>query len=250
VEAGGTPRVGLGEELDRIESAVDAGDTDLRGLGFWRVVALIKRDDELIERYADRVGRIDAQAFRSRFRLRAPVRVGLALQLLGIGVAAGLVAFAVRNASGGADRRFDVEVTSGLALPIAAFALAAGVHSFAHFVVGRSVGIRFSDFFFAIPPPPLPGLKTDYATYLRASPNSRAWMHASGAIATKLAPFAVLAFAPAASAPGWSVAVLVGLGVLQIATDVLFSTRASDWKKVRRELAVAEARRRTGAGAT
>ena len=61
VEAGETPSGGLGAELDRIEAAVDAGDTDLRRLGFWRVVGLIKRDDELIERYAEQVGRIDAQ---------------------------------------------------------------------------------------------------------------------------------------------------------------------------------------------
>jgi hypothetical protein len=250
VEAGETPRGGLGAELDRIESALDEGDTDLRRLGFWRIVALVKRDDELIERHAEQIGRIDAEAFRARFRLRAPVWVGVALQLLGIGVAAGLVAFAVWNAGAGADRALDVELASGLGLSLAAFALAAGIHSFAHYVVGRSVGIRFSDFFFAIPPPPLPGLKTDYETYLRTGPVARAWMHASGAIATKLAPFAVLAFAPAASAPGWSVVVLVGLGVFQIATDALFSTKASDWKKVRRELAVAEARRRTGAGAT
>ena len=52
MEAGETQSRGLGAELDRIGSAVDAGDTDLSRLGFWRVVALIKRDDELIERYA------------------------------------------------------------------------------------------------------------------------------------------------------------------------------------------------------
>jgi hypothetical protein len=242
VEAGGTPSGGLGAELDRIEAAVDAGDTDLRHLGFWRVVALIKRGDELIERYADQVGRIDGNAFRARVRFRAPVWVGVVLQLLGIGVAIGLVAFAVWNAGEGADRAIDVELASGVGLPVAAFALAAGIHTFAHSVVGRAVGIRFTDFFFAIPPPPLPGLKTDYATYLRTGPVARAWMHASGAVATKLAPFAILAFAPAAAAPGWSVAILVILGVFQIATDVLFSTKASDWKKVRRELAVARAR--------
>jgi hypothetical protein len=83
----------------------------------------------------------------------------------------------------------------------------------------------------------------DYGTYIRTGPTARAWMHASGAAATKLAPFAVLAFASAADAPGWAVAALVALGVFQIATDVLFSTKASDWKKVRRELAVARARR-------
>ena len=248
MEAGETPSGGLGAELDRIGSAVDAGDTDLSRLGFWRVVALIKRDDELIERYADEVGRIDAKAFRARVRFRAPVWVGVVLQLLGIGVAAGLVAFAVWNAGAGPDRALDVNVASGLGLPPAAFALAAGIHTFAHYVVGRTVGIRFTDFFFAIPPPPLPGLKTDYGSYLRAGPTARAWMHASGAVATKLAPFVVLAFAPAAAAPAWSIVVLVVLGVFQVATDVLFSTKSSDWKKVRRELAVARARERVPTG--
>ena len=248
MEAGETPSGGLGAELDRIGSAVDAGDTDLRQLGFWRLVALIKRDDELIERYAEQVGRIDGQAFRARVRFRAPVWVGVVLQLLGIGVAVGLVWLAVWNAGAGADRPLDVNVASGLGLPLAAFALAAGIHTFAHYVVGRSVGIRFTDFFFAIPPPPLPGLKTDYRTYLLTGPVARAWMHASGAVATKLAPFVVLAFAPAAAAPAWSVAVLVVLGVFQVATDVLFSTKSSDWKKVRRELAVARARERVPSG--
>lgn len=244
MEAGGSPSGGLGGELDRIEAAVDAGETDLRRLGFWRVVALVKRDDELIERHAEQIGRIDGKAFRARVRFRAPVWVGVVLQLLGIGVAVALVVFVVWNAGAGPDRALDVELASGVGLPLAAFALASGIHTFAHYVVGRSVGVRFTDFFFAIPPPPLPGLKTDYGTYARTGPVARAWMHASGAIATKLAPFAVLAFAPAAAAPGWSVGVLVVFGVFQIATDVLFSTKASDWKKVRRELGVARARRR------
>jgi hypothetical protein len=235
----------MGADLDRIEAAVDGGDADLRRLGFWRLVQLVKRDDELIERHAEQIGRIDGKAFRARFRLRAPVWVGVALQLLGIGVAVGLVAFAVWNARAGG-RALDVDLASGLGLPLAAFALAAGIHTFAHFVVGRAVGIRFTDFFFAIPPPPLPGLKTDYATYLRTGPAARAWMHASGAVATKLAPFAVLTFASAAAAPGWSVVLLVVLGLFQIVTDAVFSTKASDWKKVRRELAVARARRSAG----
>jgi hypothetical protein len=248
VEAGETPSGGLGAELDRVEIAVDEGDTELGRLGFWRLVALIKRDDELIDRYAEQVGRIDAKAFRARVRFRAPIGVAVALQLLGIGVAVGLVAFAVWNANV-SGRALDVQLASGVGLLVAAFALAAGTHTFAHLIVGRSVGIRFTDFFFAIPPPPLPGLKTDYGTYLRTGPVARAWMHASGAIVTKLAPFVVLAFAPAADAPGWSVAVLVALGIFQIVTDVLFSTKRSDWKKVRRELGVARERERARARA-
>jgi len=253
VEAEGSPSGrlagGLGAELDRVEAALDAGETNLRRLGFWRVVALIKRDDDLIDRYAEQVGRIDAKAFRARVRYRVPAWVGVGLSLAGLtlGTAAVLIAVLAARPTLASSPHTGV---SGLGLLIAAGAWAAGIHSFAHFVVGRIVGIRFTEFFFVIPPPPLPGLKTDYATYLRADPVGRAWMHASGAVATKLAPFVALAFAPAADAPGWAVALLLVTGFGQIATDLVFSTKASDWKKFRRELAVAKARRRaSGEGA-
>ena len=238
MEAAGTPRGGLGAELDRIEAAVDGGDTDLRRLGFWRIVALIKRDDDLIEKHADQIGRIDATAFDARFPHRVPLWLGNGL--LVVSIAVGVVAawaavlFAIDTSSRG--------TSVGVALLVAALAWMVGLHSSTHYVVGRLLGIRFRGYFFALPPPPLPGLKTDYATYLRASPVARAWMHASGAIATKVAPFLALAFAPATGAPGWSVIVLLALGVFQIITDVLYSAKASDWKKVRRELAVARAR--------
>jgi hypothetical protein len=239
VEAAETRGGGLSAELDRVEVAVDAGDTDLRALGFWRIVGLIKRDDDLIRRYADQVGRIDAKAFRAAPLIRVRTRVGLLLMVSAVALGIGAVAVAV-VAGRNPDRQ---EWTAGIALIVAGGAWAAGLHSLTHFVVGRAVGIRFTDAFGKVPPPPLPGLKTDYASYLRAPPEARAWMHASGAVATKLGPFLALAFAPSANAPWWAVAVLVGLGLFQIVTDVFISTKASDWKKVRRELAVARARR-------
>jgi hypothetical protein len=237
VEREETGRGGLGAELDRIEAAVEGGDTDLGRLGFWRLVGLIKRDDEAIARHADQVGRIDAAAFRAAPLIRLPAWLGVAA--MAVAVAAGVAAIVVALRAGA---RSD-DLGSGVSLLVGAGAWAAGLHSLSHFVVGTAVGIRFTDVFGKLPPPPLPGLKTDYATYLRASPVGRAWMHASGAVATKLAPFVALAFAPAANAPWWSVAVLVALGAFQIFTDVRFSTKSSDWKKVRRELAVARARR-------
>jgi hypothetical protein len=244
VEAGTHRSGGLGVELDRMEAAVAGGDTDLGRQGFWRVVGVIKRDDELIERHADQVGRIDATAFRAQIRFRAPVWVGTSLQVVGIATGVAAVAFATWNAHAPAsERRLSVDLASGLGLPIAAFAWSAGSHTLVHHAVGTFVGIGFTDFFFEVPPPPLPGLKIDYASYLRASPVSRAWMHASGALASKLAPVAALAFAPATRAPRWSVAAVAAFAAGQVLTDVLSSTKASDWKKVRRELAVAQARR-------
>jgi hypothetical protein len=244
MEAGRTPSAGIGGELDRIEAAVESGDTDLRRLGFWRLVAMIKRDDELVEKYADQVGRIDARAFRARFRIRPPVWLGNVL--LALVLVFGFLAFAFATWKGTPNDSFEFsKPLAGLGLVVAAGAWMVGLHSSSHYVVGRLVGIRYLSYFAALPPPPLPGLKTDYASYLRASPTARAWMHASGAIATKLAPFLVLALAAAydVSAPGWAILILWILGIGQLVTDAVFSTKASDWKKVRRELAIARARR-------
>jgi hypothetical protein len=78
-------------------------------------------------------------------------------------------------------------------------------------------------------------LKLDYATYLRASAAHRAWMHAAGAIVSKIVPFAVVPYAIAVGADAWAVALLLAVGVVSIVTDVFWSVKASDWKKFRRE---------------
>jgi hypothetical protein len=65
-------------------------------------------------------------------------------------------------------------------------------------------------------------------------------MHASGAVVTKLIPFALLpaAFEQYDRRP-WMVWILLVVGVVQIFTDVVLSTKVSDWKKVKRELEAA-----------
>ena len=241
MEASRTPSEDLGTRLDRVEEAVDAGDTDLKELGFWRLVAEVKRDDALIERHAEQVGRIDMRAFLARIRFLVPVWLGNAILVSVVAVGGLAVWVAVETSPRTAP---DANPTvAGAALLVAAGAWAIGFHSPTHWLVGRLVGIRFTDYFLGGKPIPYPGLKTDYTTYLRADPIQRAWMHASGAVATKLAPFLALAFAPAAGAPGWAVAALLALGAFQIVTDIVYSTKRSDWKKVKRELAVARARR-------
>jgi hypothetical protein len=242
VEAEETRRGGLGAELDRIEAAVDVGDTGLGRMGFWRIVGLIKRDDELIERHAEQVGRIDGKAFRNAVLLRMPVWLGNLL--LAIGLAIGLFALSVAVWKGTPNLAFEYDPTlAGIGLVVAAGAWMVAFHSPTHWLVGRLVGIRFTEYFLksAVAPP---GLKTDYASYLRVSPAGRAWMHASGALATKVAPFLVLVLASAydVDAADWAFVILWVLAIGQIVTDVLFSTKRSDWKKVRRELAVARAR--------
>lgn len=216
----------------RIEAAVDVGETDLRALGFWRLLAKVKVDPMLSAHWADQVGRIDRKAFEARVRPRFPVWFGNLVLLVGMAFGAAAVVVSRRSGDG---------AVAGVALLVAAVAWSVSVHDLAHWAVGRLFGIRFANYFLGGPFPPRPGLKTDYATYLRTGPVARAAMHASGAIATKVAPFVVLAFYPWSNAPAWAAWATLAYGAFQIVTDVLFSTKTSDWKKVRRERAVAVA---------
>jgi hypothetical protein len=220
----------LTSEFTRIERAVDAGETDLSALGFWRLVKRVKLSPEAVERYGDQVGRIDAAAFRRGVPRRWPVWLGNAVLTGGVVAGALAIEFALRVSS---------SLLKGLALVAAGVLWSVCSHSLAHWLVGRLVGIRFTDYFIGGPPPPRPGLKTDYASYLRTPAERRAWMHASGAIATKVAPFVPLLFWSASGAPVWSALLLLAIGAVQIVTDVLFSVRSSDWKKVLRERAIA-----------
>jgi len=202
--------------LETCEQALAAGAAvDLRELGFWRAVASVKRRPELIERYADRIGRIDRLAFEQRVQLRVPIVPGTLALASGAVLGLGLVA-----------TRKSLGVLAGAGL------LLGTTHDLAHLVAGTLVGIDFTWWFLDGPTRLQPGLKTDYATYLRVPPRSRAVMHAAGAAVTKVVPFALLPLAHQT----WVRRVLVGLGLLQIATDAIFSTRQSDWKRVRREL--------------
>ena len=216
--------------LASCEVELQAGRTpDLRALGFWRAVAAVKRRRELVDRYATRIAAIDRAAFRRRVRLAFPVALGVIV--LDLGLFGGLLLLAIATLVDHPWREIVVLVAAG--------ALDVTTHGLAHLAVGALVGIDFTDWFVDLPKRPQPGFKIDYASYLRASPRRRAWMHAAGAIATKLVPFLVIPYALAIGTDLWVALVLLALGIVQILFDVLFSVRASDWKKFHREMRLA-----------
>lgn len=217
--------------LAAVERELAAGRRpDLRALGFWSSVRTVKRDRVLVARYADRIARIDRAAFHQTVRLRLPASAGFALLVGGVMLGLAVLGLTPRL----------TPPWRGIALIAGMGALDVATHGVAHAVVGSLAGIRFTDWFVAPPSKPQPGLKIDYASYLRASARARAWMHASGAIVTKIVPFAVLPYGIAIGADAWALIVIVAIGALQIATDLLFSVTTSDWKKFRREMRIAE----------
>jgi hypothetical protein len=89
---------------------------------------------------------------------------------------------------------------------------------------------------FAVYRRPQPGGKTDYATYLRTPARSRARIHESGAIVTKVVPSLLLLAAILFGIPAWAIIVPVIVAVGQVIADVAWSTKPSDWAKYKREM--------------
>lgn len=203
---------------------MEAGGS-LSGTRFWSAVAAARRDPDIAEDYRHRIAEIDRRAFENSVKIRVPFWLGQSLLIAG--VAAGAAAVGISYYLEGLPR--DLVFLGGFG------ALLVGTHSPTHVLAGRLFGMRFTHYFLGGPPPPRPGAKLDYASYLKVPARRRAVMHASAAVLTKLLPFALIPSALAAETSGWVVWLLVALGVIQIITDAAISTKNSDWKRAIRE---------------
>ena len=222
-------------EAERALSAVEerlAADpaAGLGGSGFWRVVSAAKQTPDLALEFGDRIAAIDRNVFGRWALLTVPLGVGTLAAL--VGTVAGLVLVGLAYST--------PDPLNGLLLLAGTGVLLVTTHGLAHLVVGRLAGIRFTHWFIGTVARPQPGVKTDYATYLTTTAKRRAWMHASGALMTKVLPFALIPAALIAGVPAWATILLVVMGVVSIITDILWSTQVGDWKKFRREMSFAK----------
>jgi hypothetical protein len=215
--------------LDDAEKAVMAG-APVGPTGFWKAVDTVKRDPALIEQYADRIARIDRAAFKSWALVAVPIWLGNVLIIGATLIGLALVGWA-----------YYLDGTGAALVFLLGFGIIlVTTHGLSHLLVGSLMGMRFTHWFVGKLVQPQPGVKLDYATYLRVPANSRAWMHASGAIVTKLMPFIFLGAAIAAGVPTWVVWALVVIGLVEIVIDIVWSTKSSDWKKFKREMEFAQ----------
>lgn len=220
----------IDERLARAEAAL-AEHEGLRRTGFWPAVAAVRCDPALAAQHAERIAAIDRQAFEEAVRVRTSLPTGLRIMTAGTVLGVGLVALAAALDS----------TAQTVVLLLAWVVLGLSTHSLAHWLVGRALGIGFTHVFWGSLPDPFPGVKIDYATYLPTRPRARALMHASGALVSKVVPFAILAAALAMDAPDAAVTVLLIGGIVLAVADVVGWFVAGDWKKVRRELRAAKA---------
>lgn len=221
-------RQDIEQALTAAETAVAAG-RGVDGTGFWKAVSAVKADPALVEPYAERIARIDRDAFERWAPFKLPRAAGTAI--MAAGTAAGLLLVLWG---------YYVEAPwNGWLLLAGTGVTEATTHGLAHLVTGRAFGMRFTHWFVGSVRRPQPGVKVDYATYLRTPARRRAWMHASGAVVTKTIPFLALGPAFVMPAPWWTTTLLLLLGVGQVATDLLWSVKSSDWKKYRREMSFA-----------
>lgn len=171
---------------------------------FYRLVAEVKRSRSLIERYAERIGRIDARIFTERTGLRVSVGTGTAAMLL-LGIAALLLLVLAPSMRAG---------LHGLLVISATFMLMTALHPIAHLLAGRALGMRFLFYFLNGPARVEPTLKVDYTSYLRSSPGARAAMHLSGIIASILATLVGFLAAYLSGAPAFAKNLLLLLLIL------------------------------------
>ncbi len=192
------------KRLDYIEGELTGGGRSPGEMGFWKMVNRVKQDPELIAHLADQIGRIDAAVFRERAWLLVPLWLGHALELVATLLGLGMVWYGTGSTG----------TSQGLALVAGSLVLITTLHPLAHYAVGRLVGIRFLFYFPDGPALIEPTLKTDYATYLRASPLERAAMHAAGPLATTLVFILTFLLAYIYQAPEWTLWALGGFLVL------------------------------------
>lgn len=199
------------EILDRIEGEVSKGNYALRELGFWKIVSSVKRDPSLIEKFGDQIGRIDQEVFRERAWLAVDAKLGHVVELIGTIFGVALIFYGLQNPG----------TVMGVSFVLSAFVLMTTLHPLSHYIVGRYFGIGFTFYFPDGPAMIEPTLKTDYASYLKSSPRSRAMMHAIGPIVSTSVLLATGIMAFAYGAPTWSYLLLSALFLLNIPNEIM-----------------------------
>lgn len=214
----------VADALTKAEQQLERGE-GLAGSGFWKAVGVVKQSPTLIKEHGSRIAAIDAQAHKDWALVSVPLWLGSVLAAL---VSVALVWLVGRGYQWATP--WDT-----VAMVVGGFGLMTAVHSPAHLIVGTIFGMKYSHWFVGSLKRPQPGVKIEYSSYLSTPPLLRAVMHASGAVASKLALWLTFWAGLVAEIETWGLLIL-GVGALVTTiTDFTIGFKSGDWKKARRE---------------
>lgn len=197
----------LKEELGQINS-----NRDFKTL-LHRVKKDRINDDDLLEQ----IENVSVKRFREKVSFTLSVASGNALAIIAT-VAAVVLAFQKGE----------------LMVYISALILMTSLHPLSHYLAGNLLGIRFTHYYLDGPARFEPTLRIDYSSYLKASPERRALMHASGVVGTVAAPLIVALMALNKGADGAAFNLFI-LFLLLVVFELLTSTKSGDLMRAKRE---------------
>jgi len=173
----------VSEIIEKVEKQISKGNfTSAKELGFWKVVSAAKKDNVIAEKYAQSIGKIDKRIFESKTGVKLDYKTGTLLEL-----ALTIIGFILLYLGS-----LSNDIMSTILYTASALILMTSLHPISHIIAGYPAGIGFHFYFLNGPLRIEPTLKVDYATYIRASPRSRALFHLAGAINSVLITFLVL----------------------------------------------------------
>ncbi len=199
----------LREQLRQIE-------INYNGRDFWALLQQVKKDrindDDLLEQ----IENVSVKRFREKVSFTLNVASGNALAIIAT-VAAVVLAF-----------------RSEWMLYIGALILMTSLHPLSHYLAGSLLGIKFTHYYLDGPARFEPTLRIDYSSYLKASPERRALMHASGVVGTLAAPLivALMALNKGADDAAFNLFILF---LLLVVFELLTSTKTGDLMRAKRE---------------
>ncbi len=200
----------LKERLKPIEINYDAK-------AFWAIVDRVKKDkindDDLLEQ----IESISLKRFRENVSFMLSVVVGNALAVIATVAAIGL-AFQKGE----------------WMLYISTLILMTSLHPLSHSITGSILRMKFTHYYLNGSARFEPTLRIDYSSYLKASPERRALMHASGVVGTIAAPLIAMLIALNTGA-GDAAFNLFILFLLLVVFELLTSTKTGDLMRAKRE---------------
>ncbi len=200
-------------DLEEIEEYAEKGKYHK---SFWKLVDEIKKGK--FKEHIDFVGRIDEKVYRKRTRIKVGISYGNSILLVLLIISIFLL------------------TRGGYLFLLGALCIPWIVHPLAHYIVGKAYGIDFLFYFPNGPAKIEPTLKIDYATYLRASARKRAYMHASGVIATLSSAFLMVILSFLSKQNALIKFVLIAYFLILLITDLAFSPKFGDLKRYKREM--------------